>query len=159
MWVREVCFDFDLVSSSVIKCHRRCWPWLLKWVKFRQIFWNWFRKFRNHPRELEPTFKLSVVFTLSHFCIFFPNFQFHFRIFYDKINDLEGNRGQSGDHKCWLERVIPSLITCCDTKASLELQPGECEPGPVNSRKTNSKQTNSNYSLKIRPVGKYNIQK
>lgn len=133
--------------SRLIKCNKVSPPLLTLTVemsKIWQIFWNWFRKFWNHPRELEPTFKLSVVFTLSHFCIFFPNFQFHFRIFYDKINDLEGNRGQSGDHKCWLERVIPSLITCCDTKASLELQPGECEPGPVNSRITNSKQTNSN---------------
>ena len=144
MWVPKVCFDFDLVSSSVIKCHRRCWPWLLKWVKFGKYFEIGFESFEiihaswNQPLNY-PWFLLYRIFVY-----FFQIFQFHFRIFYDKINDLEGNRGQSGDHKCWLERVIPSLITCCDTKASLELQPGECEPGPVNSRITNSKQTNSN---------------
>ena len=133
--------------SRLIKCNKVSPPLLTLTVemsKFGKYFEIGFESFEiihaswNQPLNY-PWFLLYRIFVY-----FFQILQFHFRIFYDKINDLEGNRGQSGDHKCWLERVIPSLITCCDTKASLELQPGECEPGPVNSRITNSKQTNSN---------------
>ena len=124
--------------SRLIKCNKVSapfWPWLLKWVKlgkyFEIGFENFFSKIIYACYKTQTTFPWFLLYRqILSFVYFFQNFQFNFWIFYDKINNLEGNRGQSGDHKCWLERVISSMITCCDTKARLELQPGECEPDP-----------------------------
>ena len=79
MWVPKVCFDFDLVSSSVIKCHRRCWPWLLKWVKFGKYFEIGFESFEiihaswNQPLNY-PWFLLYRIFVyFSKFAVPFSN--------------------------------------------------------------------------------------